>query len=162
MFEYSQRLNFTTIRVYTSLNEATAAMTAEVERLESVGYKTEIDTLSNAYNMELLDSELALKQKEPKVEKVTGDVCAKADYKPFVTVQVLVGIDTQYIYLVNNTFIIYEIGKYNTSHIHTYKTEELANQRLTNHLAHTKSTATPNEVYINILILLVFYLLSAQ
>ena len=148
IFEYSQRLNFTTVRVYTGLNEATAAMTAEVERLESVGYKTEIDTLSNAHNMKLLDSELSLKQKESKVEKVTGDICAEAGYKPFGTLQVLAGIDAQYIYLVSNTFIMYEIGKYNTSHIHTYKTEELARQGLSDYLTHTKSMGFTNIVHV--------------
>jgi|GEM_PF-4499457 len=144
MLEYSLRLNFTTIRVYTGLKEATTAMKAEAERLESVGYKNEINTLSNSHNKKRLALELTKKQSEPKVEKVTGDICANAGYKPFVIMQVIEGLDAQYIYLVKNAFIIYEIGKYNTSHIRTYRTEDLAGQGLTDYINKTKSMGFTN------------------
>lgn len=88
------------------------------------------------------------KQPSPKVEKAEGDVCAKAGYKPFATVQVFKGMDSQYIYFVGNTFTMYEIGKYNTSHIHTYETQELANQGVLDYLAHTKSQGFTNYIHI--------------
>jgi len=42
---------------------------------------------------------------------------------------------------------MYEIGKYNTSHVHTYETEKLAEVGLTNYLTHTKSQGLTNIVH---------------
>lgn len=84
----------------------------------------------------------------PKVEKAEGDVFAEADYKPIATVQVIKGIDAQYIYTVGNTFTMYEIGKYNTSHIHTYETIELASQGALDYLTHTNSQGFTNCLHI--------------
>lgn len=88
--------------------------------------------------MGLLD--LFKKKARPKVETVksTGDVCAEAGYKPLFTVQVFAGVDSQYLYIIRNQFVMYEIGKYNTSHIHTYETEELARQEMLGYLEHNK------------------------
>jgi len=110
--------------------------------LEFRNLKTEQLKLGNT--MGLFD----LFKSKPTLEKVTGDVCAKAGYKPFVTVQLFAGIDAQYIYLVGKTFVSYEIGKYNTSNIRTYETRELAGQGLTDFLKHTKSMGFTNIVHI--------------
>lgn len=147
IFEYSEGLNFTTIRAYKDAKSAANAMKSEVKRLQSVGYKAEINDLAASHNLQLLKGELALKNNKPKLEKATGDVYAEAGYKPFATVQVL-GNDTQYIYIVNDTLVVYEIGKYNTSNIHTYETCELASQGLSDYLTHTKSQGFINFVHI--------------
>ena len=86
-------------------------------------------------------------KKKPQIEKIKGDVCAKAGYKPFVTIQLFEGMDSQYVYLVGNQFVAYEIGKYDTSNINTYKSKELASEGMMAFLEHCKSLGFTNLVH---------------
>lgn len=149
MFEYSKGLNVTVVRVYKNIKAATTAMRSEVRRLQSVGYEAEVNDLAFSHNLQLMKKvELTLENNNPKLKKIKGDVCAEAGYKPFVTVQVFAGMDSQYIYLISEKYIMYEIGKYDTSNIYTYESAELASQGLTDYLIHTKSLGFTNIIHI--------------